>query len=54
MRVRIGFMKLWVEGELWVWDEGRKGLRISKEEEVRKREKEGGEEGGVRTENVFC
>lgn len=46
MRVRIGFMKMWVEGELWVWDEGRESLRISKGEGGgRGKKKEGRREG---------
>lgn len=27
--MQVGYMKLWVEGKLWVWDEVKNELRIS-------------------------
>lgn len=39
-------------GRLWIWDENWEGLRISKGEGMKEREK-GGEKEGERTEKVF-
>lgn len=46
-------MKLWVEGKLWIWDEGKDGLRERRGEEKRKEgtvvrsEREEGKRGKV-------
>lgn len=37
-RVRVEYMKLWVEGKLWIWDEVKNGLRKRR---GLKKEKEG-------------
>lgn len=50
LRVQIGYMKLRIEGKLWLWDEVKNELRISQGEGVRRKEKEGRKEGGERAE----
>ncbi|XP_032684298.1 trichohyalin-like [Odontomachus brunneus] len=38
-RLRVGYMKTWIEGKLWVWDEFRDELREWKGKEVREERK---------------
>lgn len=50
-RVRVGYMKLWVEGKLWIWDEIKdrlkEGTMVERRGEGRREERRsgGGEEG---------
>lgn len=53
LRVQVGYMKLWVESKLWLW-EVKDELRMSQGMEVRDMERRRRKEGGERlTKNVF-
>lgn len=54
LRVQVGYMKLWVEGKLWVWDGAKDELRISQEGRLGRGENVGGKMGEAKAEaNVF-
>lgn len=47
--VRMGYMKLWEEGELWIWDEVKEKLRTAKGGEMKKGEEGEDRERGTRS-----
>jgi len=42
-KVKVGYMKMWIEGKLWIWDEIKDELREWKEREIG--EEKGGKDG---------
>lgn len=55
MRVQVEYMKIWVKGTLWIWDEFKNSLRNAQGEELGREERDGGDEKRGRAERKdFC
>jgi len=53
-KVKVGYMKLWVEGKMWIWDEMEDELRESKGQEGLKVKRVENEVGVGKRKEVFC